>query len=53
MMAVPTNGRLPDVEMGKRVAVLGKLRVIEHPPGFVGGVLVPGWVEVRVDEVPR
>jgi hypothetical protein len=26
------------------------LRVIDHPPAFIGSVLVPAWAEVRVSE---
>jgi len=29
---------------------VGQLRVIDHAPVFVNGMLVPGWVEVRVEE---
>jgi hypothetical protein len=35
---------------GKRITVAGKLRVIEHPARFMGGVVVPPWVEITVDE---
>jgi hypothetical protein len=32
---------------GKRVRVVGVLRVIDHPAAVVGGVRVPAWVEPR------
>jgi len=44
------RGRRLDVEEGRRVGVVGVLRVIDHAPCFVGPVFVPGWVEVRVEE---
>ena len=37
-----------DMKAGELVRVFGVLEVIDHPPVFVGGVLVEGWVEVRV-----
>ena len=47
--AVLRGNRL-DVDMGKRAAVVGYLVVIDHPATFVGGVLVPGWTEIRVEQ---
>jgi hypothetical protein len=41
-----------DVEEGRRVGVVGVLRVIDHAPCLVGTVFVPGWVELRVEETP-
>ncbi len=43
-------GRRLDVKEGERLTVCGKLRVIEHRGDVVAGVIVPGWVEVRVVE---
>jgi hypothetical protein len=45
------RGRRFDLDGGKRVNVVGVLRVIDHPPGFVGAVFVPAWVELRVSGV--
>ena len=44
------RGRRLDIELGRRVGVVGVLRVIDHAPCFVGTVFVPGWGEVRVEE---
>ena len=44
------RGRRWDVDDGKRVEVVGVLRVRDWPPAFVGPVLVPGWTELRVEE---
>jgi len=44
------RGKRLDVEVGRRVGVVGVLRVIDHAPYFVGMVFVPGWVELRVEE---
>ena len=33
-----------------RTNVVGTLRVIDHAADVVGGVFVPAWVEVRVEE---
>jgi len=44
-------GRRFDVKEGERLVVRGTLRVIYHPPCFVGNVAVAGWWEVRVEEV--
>jgi hypothetical protein len=40
---------------GKRVRVVGVLRVIDHPAAVVNGVFVPAGAELRVSggEVPR
>jgi hypothetical protein len=37
------------VDVGEKVTVTGRLWVIDHAPAMVGGVFVPGWVEVRVE----
>jgi hypothetical protein len=42
-------GKRLDVE-GQRITVTGKLRVIDPGAAFVGGKLIPGWVEIRVEE---
>jgi hypothetical protein len=42
-------GRRRDVE-GKRVIVVGVLRVIDHSGGWIGQELVLPWSEIRVDE---
>jgi hypothetical protein len=45
------RGTRLDVEEGRRVDVVGMLRVIDHAPCFVGMAFVlPGWVELRVEE---
>jgi hypothetical protein len=44
------RGRRLDARDGDRVTVTGALRVITHRPAVVNNVLVPGWVEVRVEE---
>jgi hypothetical protein len=44
------RGRRLDVEEGRRVGVVGVLRIIDHAPCLVGTVFVPGWVELRVEE---
>ncbi|HJZ54386.1 MAG TPA: hypothetical protein VKE74_05485 [Gemmataceae bacterium] len=37
------------IDPGERVTVVGQLRVIDHPARIVNGMLVPGWVDVRVE----
>jgi hypothetical protein len=32
------------------VNVVGRFRVTDHAPAFVGPILVPGWTELRVEE---
>jgi hypothetical protein len=44
------RGRRLDIEEGRRIEVVGMLRVIDHAPCLIGMVFVPGWVEVRVEE---
>ena len=44
------RGRRLDVGEGKRIEIVGDLRVIDHAPCVVGTVFVPGWVELRVEE---
>jgi DNA replicative helicase MCM subunit Mcm2 (Cdc46/Mcm family) len=44
------GNRLDDVNPGDRLKVRGVLRVIEHPPARVNGMMVPAWTEVRVTE---
>ena len=44
------KGKMLDVG-GQRVTVLGKVRVIDHPGRVVGMVIVPPWVEIRVEEL--
>jgi hypothetical protein len=39
-----------DVVGGQRVAVVGVLLVTEWPSTYVGGVLIPGWVDIHVRE---
>src|SRR5687768_4397627 len=39
-----------DIDMGKRVPVVGALRVIDHGPYVVNRVLVPAWTEIRVGQ---
>src|SRR5437773_2066781 len=45
--AVLRGNRL-DIQEGKRVTVIGVLRMLDHPPGVVNRVFVLGWVEIRV-----
>src|SRR5207249_4831309 len=40
--AVLKGNRL-DIPGGKRVTVIGVVRVIDHPPGVVDRAFVPGW----------
>lgn len=42
-------GRQFDVTVGKRLRVVGVLRVIDNPASVVNGRVVAGWLEVRVD----
>jgi hypothetical protein len=42
------RGTRYDVRAGELVRVVGVLEVIDHPAAFVGAVLVPPWVEIRV-----
>jgi hypothetical protein len=44
------RGMRVDVGEGRRVVVAGKLRVTDWPASFIDGRLVPGWVDVRVEE---
>jgi hypothetical protein len=43
-------GKRFDIEEGKRITVSGTLRVIDWPGCYIGGKLVPAWVQIRVDE---
>jgi hypothetical protein len=43
------RGKRLDVK-GQRITVMGKLRVIDHPGRVVGTVIVPAWVEIRIEE---
>ena len=45
------QGKLLDVEIGKRLTVRGRLHLIHHRGDVVNGVIVPPWWEVRVEEV--
>jgi len=45
------KGKRLDVEEGKRVVLVGVLRVIRHVAAVVGGVVVPAWTEIRVEQV--
>ena len=47
--AVLKGNRL-DIEMGLQTHVIGRLRVIDHPPALVNGRFVPAWVEIRVEQ---
>lgn len=38
------------VDEGKRITLLGKLRVIDHAGYFVNGRFVPSWTEIRVEQ---
>jgi hypothetical protein len=42
-------GRRLDVE-GRRIVIVGTLRVIEHPARRIGQEVVLPWVEIRVEE---
>ena len=41
-----------DLDVGRRVSVLGILRVIDHGSSTVNGVAVPAWTEIRVQHAP-
>ena len=41
-----------DLDMGRRVSVLGILRVLDHGSATVNGVSVPAWTEIRVQHAP-
>jgi hypothetical protein len=47
--AVLRGNRL-DVREGRRITVVGVLRVIDHPARRVGGELVLPWSEVRIEQ---
>jgi hypothetical protein len=34
----------------QRVSVVGAIRVIDHAPAVVNGMIVPAWTELRVSE---
>lgn len=38
-----------DIDTGRRVTVVGVLRVIDHGPHVVNRVLVPACVEIRIE----
>ena len=44
------KGKRYDVDVGDTLTVRGTLRVIRHDAATVNGVLVPAWIEIRVDE---
>jgi hypothetical protein len=44
------RGRRFDVKLGERLAVTGKLRVIQHAAAIVNGEFVPAWAELRVEQ---
>jgi hypothetical protein len=46
--AVLKGWRLASVREGKRVAVSGVLRFIDHPARVIGGTIVTPWQEIRV-----
>jgi hypothetical protein len=48
--AVLLHGKRLDIELGKRLTVFGRLRVIDHEAARVGMVVVPRWVEIRIEE---
>jgi hypothetical protein len=50
--AVRLRGERHDIDPGDVVTADGVLRVIEHDAATVNGVLVPGWIEIRVEQ-PR
>ena len=37
-----------NIEQGERVTVVGRLRVLPHPPTVIDGTAFPGFAEVRV-----
>lgn len=43
-------GRRAEVGRGRRVGVVGVLRVIDHGAAVVNDVHVPPWSEVRVEQ---
>lgn len=44
------RGHRLDMDPGDRLIVGGTLHVIDHPADFVNGIMVPAWVEVRVEQ---
>jgi hypothetical protein len=48
-IAILRGNRL-DIDTGDLITFVGVIRVIDHPPAFVGAALVPAWTEVRVEE---
>lgn len=44
------GNRLAQADEGAKLRVSGRLRVIRHPTAVVGGLEVPAWTEIRVEE---
>jgi len=44
------TGRRFDIEEGKRVVVIGMMKVLRHRADFVSGVFVTEWFEIRVSQ---
>lgn len=42
--------RLRQMDMGRKVTVSGRMRVLDHAPAIVDGTDVPAWTEIRVEE---
>jgi hypothetical protein len=48
--AVLRGDRLHDADLGAKVVVMGRLRVIRHPPSVIGGKKFAGFTEIRIEE---
>lgn len=48
--AVLRGDRLKQSDVGRKVRVSGRLRVIDHAPALVNGQTVGAWVEIRVEK---
>jgi hypothetical protein len=44
------GNRLHDADRGAKVVVMGRLRVIRHPPSTINGVMFSGFTEIRIEE---
>lgn len=44
------GNRLADLKEGRRIRVVGTLRVLHHKEALVNGVKVPAWDEIRFEE---
>lgn len=44
------GNRLYDADRGAKLVVIGRLRVVRHPPSIINGVAFSGFTEIRVEE---